>query len=99
MPRRRRRATCSHESLELGWFDPERLPAEMVPSTGSDRGRAVRRVEAFVLELLARRWCTDRVGRMAAPLQRFFVMGTGPGDVNAHYGERAECGIGARTNV
>ncbi len=22
---------CNHESLELGWFDPERLPAEMVP--------------------------------------------------------------------
>src|SRR5439155_13132323 len=22
---------CSHESLELGWFDPERLPADMVP--------------------------------------------------------------------
>jgi len=22
---------CNDESLELGWFDPERLPAEMVP--------------------------------------------------------------------
>jgi 8-oxo-dGTP pyrophosphatase MutT (NUDIX family) len=39
----------NHESLELGWFDPERLPAEMVPM---HRVRIVdalaRREEAFV---------------------------------------------------
>ncbi len=41
--------TCSHESLELGWFDPERLPAEMVPMHRVRIADALmRRVEAFV---------------------------------------------------
>ena len=40
---------CSQESLELGWFDPERLPAEMVPMHRVRIADAlVRRVEAFV---------------------------------------------------
>ena len=40
---------CSHESLELGWFDPERLPADMVPMHRVRIADALaRRREAFV---------------------------------------------------
>jgi len=40
---------CSHESLELGWFDPERLPADMVPMHRVRIADALaRRGEAFV---------------------------------------------------
>ena len=39
----------NHESLELGWFDPERLPAEMMPMHRVRIGDALaRRAEAFV---------------------------------------------------
>src|SRR5205809_7860218 len=40
---------CSHESLELGWFDPERLPTDMVPMHRVRIADALaRRREAFV---------------------------------------------------
>jgi ADP-ribose pyrophosphatase YjhB (NUDIX family) len=40
---------CSHESLELGWFDPERLPADLVPMHRVRIADALaRRAEAFV---------------------------------------------------
>jgi len=40
---------CSHESLELGWFDPERLPTDMVPMHRVRIADALaRRGEAFV---------------------------------------------------
>jgi ADP-ribose pyrophosphatase YjhB (NUDIX family) len=46
---RRGTLTCNEESLELGWFDPEALPPDMMSiSTIRIRDALARQVEAFI---------------------------------------------------